>query len=194
MKQQAQQQVLAVNASTLRHAGSLDSVLERRHRTISRGRAKNEKISAIWDATTQEEDFIDYDANSNEFQYDDVNDGGGNDGDGGNNRVSKSAGEKIQSRRSNSQNSHRQHDKQVIDFGAVRIDIDKGECIYKGNMKTKALDIQSKRLIEADDRLAYRGVANFANNHRRHRTQGDAKIMADALDIIAQESVERGYM
>lgn len=185
LRLQAQQQVQAVNAVTLRHGGALDVVLEKRHRTISRGKPKNEKISTIWDATTEEIDF-----DNNQYDNDDINHEVSARGVGGGN--SRKSGKQYEE--SNQEIGKQSRRRQVRDFGAVRIDIDKGECIYKGNSKVKALDIQSKRLVEAEDRLAYRGVANFPNNHRRERAQGDAKIMADALDIIAQESVERGYI
>jgi len=149
----------------LTHGGSLDKVLEKRHRTVSRGRPRKEGLSRAWDAIIDDDgEGFDH-TETSQFEL----------------KRSQSASNstKVKKRR---------------DFGAVHVVIDKGDCVYKGNLSAKNLDVKSRGLLNAEDRGAFQGVANFPSNKRLHRGKGDAKIMSDALDLIAQESKERGYL
>jgi hypothetical protein len=79
-------------------------------------------------------------------------------------------------------------------FGARREAVDAGACRFRGDPRVKALDARSRALVGAADRGAWAGVAPMPNNARKARDHGSRLVMKDALDIIAQENRERGYM
>jgi hypothetical protein len=80
------------------------------------------------------------------------------------------------------------------EFGARREVVDAGACRFRGDPAVKALDARSRALMTAADRGAWAGVAPMPNNARKVRDHGSRLVMKDALDIIAQENRERGYI
>jgi len=79
-------------------------------------------------------------------------------------------------------------------FGAHHEVIDKGSSRFRGDGNVKALDARSRALVHAPDRGAWAGVAPRPNNARKPRDPGAQLVMRDALDMIAQENRERGYI
>jgi hypothetical protein len=79
-------------------------------------------------------------------------------------------------------------------FGAHHEVIDKGASRFQGDGNVKALDARSRALVHAPDRGAWAGVAPRPNNARKPRDPGSRLLMRDALDMIAQENRDRGYI
>mmetsp|Transcript_17023 Transcript_17023/g.22081 ORF Transcript_17023/g.22081 Transcript_17023/m.22081 type:complete len:718 (-) Transcript_17023:271-2424(-) len=114
MLNQNQVPVASITGFELTHGGSLDKVLEKRHRTVSRGRPRKEGLSRAWDAIIDDDgEGFDH-TETSQFEL----------------KRSQSASNstKVKKRR---------------DFGAVHVVIDKGDCVYKGNLSAKNLDVKS---------------------------------------------------
>lgn len=79
-------------------------------------------------------------------------------------------------------------------FGARHEVIDKGAPRFRGDGNAKAFDARSRALVRAPDRGAWAGVAPRPSNARKPRDPGSQLVMRDALDMIAQENRERGYI
>ena len=77
-------------------------------------------------------------------------------------------------------------------FGVSRrwasVDTGEGSAAGEGDALAKALDPFSMRLRDADDRMAFGGVATFPEGKRRPRDGGSQKIMGATLEMIAAQN------
>jgi len=80
------------------------------------------------------------------------------------------------------------------EFGPQNRVLDKGTFHVKGSVEARQLDARSGCLINAQDRKAFQGVANWPSNVREKRGKGAARIMAASLDLAAAECRARGYL